>query len=362
MRFSNRWLMGLAAAAVLLAAVVVFAETWNEGTPASTESPTMGDDRIRELKRAMRERLAEDHIFESSEGTPFGTTGSQIGRHKMVRLKAQTSDPYTLADELVLYTKLVDTGTELFLRPHSDGTVLQLTAGNGGYLRSEALAATLISKTLSNPTLTGTITNSGTITGGTISGAAIVGGTRSGGTMTGSTLAGTTTNSGTISGGTISNPTISGGSMSGVSMPNQVNSGAIQDGQVQSADIGAKAVGISKLEAGAVMLPFYMSENDYAIELSYSQAAIKSYRVYIPSDATSIVMSARIGSFIETNSYARFSVAGNYSSTATYPPGTSWQQTTLNVSALSGWQTITVYAWSESGNLSAIQGYSFVWN
>lgn len=105
------------------------AETWNETTPAGTENPKQGDDRIRELKRAIRERLAADHHFESTEGTPFGDSGSEIGFHKKVILIEQASDPITLANEMAVYCK-DDGGTpEVFIRQESNGTVWQVSKG-----------------------------------------------------------------------------------------------------------------------------------------------------------------------------------------------------------------------------------------
>jgi len=155
------------------------ADVWNETTPAGTEDPRLGDDRIRELKRALRERLAEDHHFEASEGTPYGNAGSQIGRHKHVTLIQQAADRSTAVDEMAVYSKDVAGAPEVFVRGQSNATPVQITTGGG------------TAQLITGGTLVGTTTNSGTISGGTISGG---------------TLVGTTTNSGTISGGTL-NPT-----------------------------------------------------------------------------------------------------------------------------------------------------------
>ena len=69
------------------------AETWNEATPSGTEAPQLGDDRIREVKRAVRERLAQDHDFEITESPAFGQAGATIGMHKKVTLVEQASGP-----------------------------------------------------------------------------------------------------------------------------------------------------------------------------------------------------------------------------------------------------------------------------
>lgn len=59
-------------------------ETWDETTPPGTGAAgaiSLGDDRIRELKRALRERLAVDHEFYADE------SGQNVGIHTKVTLK-----------------------------------------------------------------------------------------------------------------------------------------------------------------------------------------------------------------------------------------------------------------------------------
>ncbi|MBC2741589.1 MAG: hypothetical protein HGJ93_00690 [Desulfosarcina sp.] len=107
------------------------AETWDETKPAGTRNPKLGDDDIREFKTAVRERQAAEHHWEPIEGTPFGDPGSQIGFHKKVTLIEQATDPVTQADEMAVYCKNVDGHPELFVRPESDGTVVQLTRKQG---------------------------------------------------------------------------------------------------------------------------------------------------------------------------------------------------------------------------------------
>ncbi len=116
------------------------AETWNETTPASTESPTLGDDRIRELKRAIRERLAADHDFEASETIAFGTSGSTIGFHEGIRLKEQSSSPITLENVGAFWAADDGAGnTELFMRGPENDTVVQLTEGGMATIRNEVV-------------------------------------------------------------------------------------------------------------------------------------------------------------------------------------------------------------------------------
>ncbi|NNF99483.1 MAG: hypothetical protein HKM93_08905 [Desulfobacteraceae bacterium] len=106
------------------------AETWDETKPAGTRNPKLGDDDIREHKRAIRERMAEEHHMEAIETTAYGSAGSQIGRHKKITLIEQAANPVTLADELALIAKDVTGHPELFLVPELGGAAIQLTTGN----------------------------------------------------------------------------------------------------------------------------------------------------------------------------------------------------------------------------------------
>lgn len=105
------------------------AETWDETKPAGSRNPLLGDDDIREFKRAMRERLAFDHEFTSTESPAFGAANSKIGTHNSVRLNEQASAPVTIANQGAIYAKEASSVTELFMRGESDATEKQLTRG-----------------------------------------------------------------------------------------------------------------------------------------------------------------------------------------------------------------------------------------
>jgi hypothetical protein len=107
------------------------AETWDEDKPAGSRSPTLGDDDIRELKRALRERLAEDHQFEGAEDPAFGAVGGyQVGKHNFVTLLEQASDKVTLENEVAMEAKDLSGSPEVYLVPESAGTPLLITRGN----------------------------------------------------------------------------------------------------------------------------------------------------------------------------------------------------------------------------------------
>jgi len=59
----------------------VYVEVHDETKPAGNRARSLGDDDIREFKRAIRERLATDHNFKADE-----TGDTQIGYHKQVTL------------------------------------------------------------------------------------------------------------------------------------------------------------------------------------------------------------------------------------------------------------------------------------
>lgn len=214
-------------------------ETWDETTPASTESPTLGDDRIRELKRALRERLANDHDFEASESTPFGSSGSTIGMHEALHLKEQSSSPSTLANIGGLWA--ADDGggnTELYMRGPSDGSIIQLTEGGmatirqeivselkdltasasevnqvcGGHVRGGTSSGDIVtidgSQTLTNKTLTGPSLSNPNISIPTITGNATISGTLDIGSDTTSRVA----PAGTFVNASNGDPTIAAGS------------------------------------------------------------------------------------------------------------------------------------------------------
>ena len=101
---------------------------WNHiydvNTPAGGDDPKEGDDRIREVKAALQERIAKDHYFPK--------TGSQVsdvdaGEHKKVTLRVGSA-PGAVADKGFVYAKDVDSKAELFYIDE-DGNEVQITTG-----------------------------------------------------------------------------------------------------------------------------------------------------------------------------------------------------------------------------------------
>lgn len=105
---------------------MAYNNTFDTTTPASTDSPTGGDDRIREIKLAIQERLNGDMYFALAGSEVSDDT--KVGKHNRVTFLVQAGDPTLLSDELAIYTKEVETKSELFFKDE-DGTVTQITTG-----------------------------------------------------------------------------------------------------------------------------------------------------------------------------------------------------------------------------------------
>ena len=110
-----------------------FVETHDETKPAGTRDRSLGDDDIREMKRAIRERLAIDHQSDEDE-----SGNGAIGTHKKVTFsEAQGSDPTTYDDVSYLYIKETSSILELFYLDDA-GNVIQLTSNGkilGDYIK-----------------------------------------------------------------------------------------------------------------------------------------------------------------------------------------------------------------------------------
>ena len=92
--------------------MTVFTRTWSsayENLPAGSEDRRFGDDRMREIKADVRERLEVDHSLEGD---------ADDGKHKKVTLLPQTATPTLETDDTALWA---DTDDKLYFK-RSDGT------------------------------------------------------------------------------------------------------------------------------------------------------------------------------------------------------------------------------------------------
>ena len=101
---------------------MAYVETWDETKPAGSRDANLGDDDIREFKRALRERLAGGGMHFPS------TDDANAGLFDWVKFIEQSSNPSSEANRSFLFTKDVSGVTELYWMD-SAGTVTQLTSG-----------------------------------------------------------------------------------------------------------------------------------------------------------------------------------------------------------------------------------------
>ena len=93
--------------------------------PAGSESPKLGDNRIRELAAAVAEILNVDHYIGTNGGSGVGYNEDAAGEHKKVTLRTGSA-PTSSANKIFIYAKDVDGKAEAHLKDE-DGNVIQLT-------------------------------------------------------------------------------------------------------------------------------------------------------------------------------------------------------------------------------------------
>jgi len=123
-----------------------FSDTWTESDPTgSTYANTLAVIITQAIKRALRERLAEDHCFYADE-----TGHSDVGYHKQVTLPVLAADPSAVASAGRLYTKDVNAKAELFWEDE-DENIIQLTNAGAVYVNSVPSGAIIMwSGTIAN--------------------------------------------------------------------------------------------------------------------------------------------------------------------------------------------------------------------
>lgn len=98
---------------------MAFVHTWDSPFEASPpdqgENASLGAQRIRELKAAIRERLELDHSWEGD---------ANDGKHKWVTLINQASDPTISTGQSAVFTKTVGGSPSLYFKPQGGDTQL----------------------------------------------------------------------------------------------------------------------------------------------------------------------------------------------------------------------------------------------
>lgn len=158
--------------------------SWDVTTPAGTDSPSVIDNRIREVKQVVQEMLNVDHYF------PL--TGTQVsdadaGKHRQINFQANITTPAHVTGETHLYQK----GGELYWQDATN-TEVALTSAGVLLLAANSVGASQIS--------TGAVTTA-EILDETIASADILDGTIAEADLAAAVVAKLTMSPGTYSGG-----------------------------------------------------------------------------------------------------------------------------------------------------------------
>lgn len=114
--------------------------TYDTASPPDSESPTLGDDRIREFKAGLQERQDVDHYWEMT-GTEV--SDSNTGQHRKVTFYEKIDKPDSITGKGILYIK--DANELTFL--DEDDNETQLTDAGTLNIKSSDLVGTLANDT-----------------------------------------------------------------------------------------------------------------------------------------------------------------------------------------------------------------------
>lgn len=114
--------------------------------PSGSESPSLGDDRIKALARAVAELLNIDHYMGTDGGADVGYNEDAAGEHRKVTINAPISTPSNASNKLFIYGKNVNGKIELHTLDE-DGNELQITSVGTLHITSPDLVGTLVNNT-----------------------------------------------------------------------------------------------------------------------------------------------------------------------------------------------------------------------
>jgi hypothetical protein len=102
---------------------------FNPAIPQSTDPRAQSQSQILTNFSAINAGFSINHMSLNSDAnspSPFE------GMHKVLTMIKQAGDPVTAANEVAFYNKLVNSVPQIFFRPQSTGTPIQMTAPNTG--------------------------------------------------------------------------------------------------------------------------------------------------------------------------------------------------------------------------------------
>ena len=130
--------------AFMASLLFAFTATYRTDTPSGSDDPSEGDDRIREIKVAVRERLDVDHYWHASGANTYDDPNT--GKHRYVRFVEPNNLTVMSAGEGALFTKDVNGVAELHWINEQD-QIIQLTQEGIINLTSESLLGVLANDT-----------------------------------------------------------------------------------------------------------------------------------------------------------------------------------------------------------------------
>ena len=305
------------------------AETWDESKPAGSRSPALGDDDIREFKRAVRERLAEEHDFEATEDPAFGAASSTIGKHKFVTLVQRNTSKTTLSDEVSFVCKSVSGNPEVLLTPPSAGTDRQLTKNSGANLNL----------------------NSGDFANRIIPANALDTGAVDAAAMGGFSVAAANLQTGCVISSKIS--------------ALAVNSSQLDTSSVVNAKMGADAVGAAHMTHGLGMvwamagILFNRAGDSYATLTDSVNGYEASIRIKMPSNPSALRLYAECKDYSGQQGHIRLYCGGQVSTAINTPDSYTW--TDCGTVDVSGLTPGTIYELAVQGEEVDCRAFSIWW-
>lgn len=104
--------------------------------PQATERPSVSQPKIKENFTQINDQFGVDHTELAAS--------SNLGKHKKVTLYEQADDPETLDNEVVIYAKEGNDGTDLYVRGENNGAIKKLSGLNVLAMASTNMNGTLI--------------------------------------------------------------------------------------------------------------------------------------------------------------------------------------------------------------------------
>lgn len=99
---------------------------YNNGIPQASDDPSQSQSQILANFQSIATVVAVNHeAFNDADE----------GKHKFLQMPEQSTAPSTAGNEIGLYSKDTGSNPELFFRPESDGTEIQMT--NGGFTAAQ---------------------------------------------------------------------------------------------------------------------------------------------------------------------------------------------------------------------------------